>query len=107
MKRTRIYTYSDLYNFCNKYKLTHYCNASVGWGMLFFDAKTKITKNHVYNVYHFYGFIYDNKIYPHKKLKIYNNPQHGKYIVCDGKRFYINGLEEKINEIQNCKTNIN
>lgn len=62
---------------------------------LYIRTDTKVKDGYVYNIYsHRLGWrgYQDGTIKFHKKLKIYQCQSHGKYVICQGKRMYVNTL---------------
>ena len=46
---------------------------------------------YLYNIYSKY-YSLNSTLRFHRKLKVYNNDSHGRYVVCQGVRCYCNGL---------------
>ena len=63
---------------------------------LYTRSDTKAIDGYVYNIYSnhlsIFGYWQDGTIKFHKKLKVYQCESHGYYIVCQGRRMYVNGL---------------
>lgn len=71
------------------------CISRDGDMLLYIRADTKAENGYVYNIYsHHLGWeSYKSGIISfHKKLKIYKCNSHGYYVVCQGKRMYVNGI---------------
>ena len=96
--------YKELESFIQDKKLKHLCHASKGNGMLYYDDKVKVSMGYLYNIYHIYPS-FGIYITFHTKLKIYYNENHGFFVKCEDKRYYINSLKEnfkeEFDEIQN------
>lgn len=72
------------------------CMGRDGDMCLYKRTDTKAIDGYVYNIYshHFSSWetYQDGTIKFHKKLKIYQCESHGDYIICQGKRMYVNSL---------------
>lgn len=70
------------------------CMGRDGDMCLYRRTDTKAIDGYVYNIYsHRLWFGYqDETIKFHKKLKIYQCESYGDYIICQGKRMYVNNL---------------
>lgn len=63
--------------------------------LLHVRTDTKTDGEYVYNIYsHRLGWesYSDGIIRFHKKLKIYHSIHYGYYVICQGKRMYVNGI---------------
>ena len=89
--------YNELELFMKNKNLQHLCHASKGNGMLYYDDKVKVSMGYLYNIYHIYTS-FGIYITFHTKLKIYYNENHGFFVKCEDKRYYINSLKEKFKE---------
>ena len=89
--------YKELESFIKEKDLTHLCHASVGNGMLYYNDRIKVSMGYLYNIYHIYPS-FGIYITFHTKLKIYYNENHGFFVKCENKRYYINSLKEKFKE---------
>ena len=97
--------YKQLKHFIKSKKLKHLCHSITGgYGMLYYNDNVEVSMGYLYNIYHIYPS-FSIYITFHTKLKIYYNENHGFFIKCENKRYYINSLKEKFkeefNEIQN------
>ena len=71
------------------------CISRDGDMLLYIRADTKTENGYIYNLYsHCLGFesYQSGVIQYHKKLKIYECKSHGYYVICQGKRMYVNGI---------------
>jgi len=104
MKNYVLKDYNVLESFIQDKKLTHLCHASQGSGMLYYDDNVKVSMGYLYNIYHIFPS-FGIYITFHTKLKIYYNKNHGFFVKCEDKRYYINSLKEnfkeEFDEIQN------
>lgn len=63
--------------------------------LLYVRNDTKTDSEYIYNIYsHWLGWggYNDGIIKFHKKLKIYNCMSGGHYVICQGKRMYVNSI---------------
>lgn len=63
--------------------------------LLYIKTDTKAENGYIYNIYsHHLGWesYKSGTIAFHKKLKIYECQSHGHYVICQGKRMYVNGI---------------
>ena len=71
------------------------CVSRQGDMLLHVRTDTRTDGKYVYSIYSHilgWGSYSDGIIAFHKKLKIYHSMRHGNYVICQGKRMYVNDI---------------
>ena len=71
------------------------CFSRIDDMLLYTRTDTKAKNGYIYNIYSHqlgWGSYQSGTIKFHKKLKIYECKSHGSYVICQGKRMYVNSI---------------